>query len=158
MGKPFDPNEIIANSPLAEIPSIFLAGKIPDELLPKNPEDHAAISILQKAFRPVTEHAISLNAGRLERLLPLPNLSLVLATEMIPFIRSAYDKRMHKDLPVSRDHRSEVRALGSFIHFQLTAEPEERAEQFICAKEIYTFLSRQQLWLTTRSEEHKSAL
>src|SRR5260370_581442 len=49
MEKPFDPNEIIANSPLAEIPMIFKAGQIPDELLPKTPEDHAAISILQKA-------------------------------------------------------------------------------------------------------------
>src|SRR5712692_4110815 len=100
MEKPFDPNEIIPNSPLAEIPMIFQAGKIPDELLPKTLEDHAAISILQKAFWPITEHAISQNAQRLERLLPFPNLSLVLATEMIPFIRRVYDKRMHKDLPV----------------------------------------------------------
>jgi hypothetical protein len=147
MEKPFDLNEIIPNSSLAEIPMIFEAGKIPDELLPKTPEDHAAISILQKTFWPITEHAISLNARRLERLLPLPNLSLVLAREMIPFIRRVYDKGIHKDLAVSRDHSSELRALGSFVHFLLTAEPEEGAGQSISTKEIYQTLSCQQLWL-----------
>src|SRR6476659_1278459 len=115
----FDPNEIIPNSPLAEILGIFQAGRIPDELLPETPEDRAAISALQTAIWPITQTLVSSNAQMLERRLPLEDLCHLLALEILPFIRRAHRNAVANQPDVRRDHRSELRALSSFIHFEL---------------------------------------
>src|SRR5713226_3749977 len=104
MEKPFDPNEIIPNSPLAEIPGIFQAGRIPDELLPKTPEDRAAISALQTAVWPITETLISTNAQVLQRRLPLQRLCHLFALEILPFVRRAHLMAVANQPDVRRDH------------------------------------------------------
>jgi hypothetical protein len=137
------PFEIIANSPLAQIPMIFQAGQIPDDLLPKTAEDRAAISVLQSRVWPIDQMLVSKIAQTLEQRLPIQNLCLQLAVQILPFIRRAYRKTVGDQPGARQDSHSELRALASFIQFNLQAEnPEYRAD-----KKIYEILSHQQLWL-----------
>jgi hypothetical protein len=142
MEKLFDLSEIVANSPLAAIPLLFQAGQVPDELLPKTAEDRVAISTLQASILPINDFLES-NARRLEQRLPMQILCLSLAAQILPFIRRAYRKAVGDQSRVRREPYSELRALASFIQFQLQAQNSEYRE----VKSIYEILSGHQLCL-----------
>src|SRR5260370_19953033 len=139
----FNLSEPIADGPLGDIPTIFQADQIPDELLPKTPEDEAAISILQASVWPIDEKLVLKNAQRLQARLPVHNLCGLLALEVLPFIRRAYRNAGGDRSHFRRDAQSELRAVSSFIQFALQAEgPDCTAE-----RRIYERLSQQQLSL-----------
>src|SRR5256885_16155651 len=133
MEKPFDPNEFISNSRLAEIRMIFDGRQIPDELLPKTKEDQAAIFALQSKVWPIDESLVSANAQRLEQRLPLRRLCAYMAMELLPFIRRAYRKTLGDAANLRRDPHSELRTLSSFIQFTIHAENPE----FVTRDKIY---------------------
>jgi hypothetical protein len=113
---------------LAEIPTIFQTGQIPDELLPKTAEDRAAISALQAEVWPIDGKLVSMNAQRLERRLPVQNLCVLLAMEILPSIRRAYRKAAGDKSHCRRDPQSELRSVSSFVQFALQAENPENPE------------------------------
>jgi hypothetical protein len=113
----FNPGEFIANSRLAQLRSLFETGQIPNELLPKTPDDWAAISLLKKHTSSITPVLISNNADWLKQRLPLSKICTLLALEIIPFLRHVYQRTATNKADVRRDHRLEIYAVSLFIEW-----------------------------------------